>query len=441
MADTRNIVILGAAWGGLSAAHYFLKHIYPTLKRAQSSVTYKVVLVDPSTHFYYRIAAPRACVSTAEMPHNQSFTPIMDGFKQYDRDAVVFYHAEATALDLKRRTVTLRHAGSDSHEDTIPFYALVLSTGTKTPTPITSLQGDHTLTLNALDDMNRRLATATDIVISGGGPVAVETAGEIATHLNGPKGRDRKAKITIVTASTKLLPILRPKLAEKAEKLLNRVGVEVIYSTRVKKIDFSGDAGSSASGGVMNTSGKTAIHLDNGRTLMADVFIPATGVTPNTHFLPGNMLDAKGYIITNPTTLRVDDAGPRVYCIGDVGNYSRGGVLDLYDAMPVLGANMSNDLGVLSGVGAVDAGKPTDGRYSSESKAVANGAAEGKRRGDKVYKEDKSETQAVPIGKKTGVASFKGWAMPSMAVYFIKGKDYRIGSRTEITHGTKWIKA
>jgi hypothetical protein len=31
MSETRNIVFLGASYAGISATHYFLKHVYPSL--------------------------------------------------------------------------------------------------------------------------------------------------------------------------------------------------------------------------------------------------------------------------------------------------------------------------------------------------------------------------------------------------------------------------
>lgn len=46
---TRNIVILGASFGGLSAAHYLARHTLPKLKEAKDA-KYAVHVVDPSTH-------------------------------------------------------------------------------------------------------------------------------------------------------------------------------------------------------------------------------------------------------------------------------------------------------------------------------------------------------------------------------------------------------
>ncbi|KAK3073878.1 hypothetical protein LTS18_014350, partial [Coniosporium uncinatum] len=58
---THNIIILGGSCAGLSAAHYFLKHVLPPLRLASSpSETYHVYLINPSSSFFYRPASPRA---------------------------------------------------------------------------------------------------------------------------------------------------------------------------------------------------------------------------------------------------------------------------------------------------------------------------------------------------------------------------------------------
>lgn len=416
MAETRNIVILGAGFAGMSAAHYFMKHIYPTLKKDAATTPYRLIIVDQSSQFWWHISAPRAMVASKLMPHNKTFWPLADGFKQYgnDKDAIAFLQAQPTSLDLEARTVTVKsvsaaHASaadnSPAHIETIPFYAVIVATGTRTPTPLTSFHGDHTLTIAALDAMNSRLNKATSIVISGGGPVGVETAGEIGEALNGSAGfmqsrpANAKVKITLVAGAKKLLPVLADSRAAKAAKMLEKVGVDVVYGSKVSNVQIP-----------EHEDGKTKVQLDDGSALEADVYIPATGVSPNTEFLPKHMLSDKGYVAANAKTLRVDVAGERVYVIGDVGDYTRGGVMDVYAAAPVLGSNLAHDLGVST--------TPI-----------------------REFKGNVGETQLVPIGSKRGVGAFNGMGMPSMAVKMFKGKDYFLSSHEDITYGHKYAKA
>lgn len=394
MSETRNIVILGASFAGLSAAHYLAKHTLPQLKRSKD-VKYALHLVDPSTHLWWHIAAPREIVSVKDMPHSKCFVPAMDGFKQYPdlKDSIIFHQGSAAGLDTNSRTVAIKtHEGG---EETLHYYALVIATGIRSPTPLTTLQGDHTISMGALDEMNEKLKTAKDIVIAGGGPVGVETAGEIGVALNG------SAKITLIAGSDKLLPVLRKSLAAKAQKQLEKVGVTVLYNTKT-------------TGSEQTPDGKTEIKLDNGKTMTADVFIPAYGVTPNTEFLPENLKGKGGYVETNGQTLRVDAAGPFVYAAGDVSGVDKGGVLNLHSSIPVFGANITHDL--------------------LEDAKVGSFA-------ERKYARNDGETQLVPIGPKTGVGAFNGWSMPGFAISFAKGKQYFTNTMPDITEGKKWVKA
>ncbi|KAF2722646.1 FAD/NAD(P)-binding domain-containing protein [Polychaeton citri CBS 116435] len=398
MAEQRNVVILGASFGGLSAAHYFLKHTLPTLKTAKDA-EYALHVVDPSTHFWWHHGAPREIVSIKQMPHDKYFVSIESAFKQYAslKDSIHVHHATATGLDAEKRQVIFKPHGSDV-EETLPYYALVIATGVRSPTPLTTLQGDYTITQRALEEMNTILASAKEVVIGGGGPIAVETAGEIGAHLKG-KG----AKVTIVTSGNKLLPVLGKKFSDKAHKMLTKVGVTVVYNTKIETADPS-------------ANGKTDVKLSNGETIAADAYIPAVGVTPNTEFLPANLKTAAGWVDVNAQTLRVDVAGQRVYAAGDVAAVDQGGALNLFKTIPIVGNNMRSDLFAAAKVGGTVAEK-------------------------KFIRKD-SETQLVPVGPGQGVGAFNGFGMPSFMVASFKGKDYMQGQMSDIVvTGNKWKKA
>lgn len=436
--SVRNVVIIGASWAGQSTAHYFLRHILPTLKSTSKSL-YRVVLIDSSSHFYYKVAAPRAIVDSKSMPHSKIFTPIEPGFKQYGVDTVTFHHGEVTSINKADSIVNFKLA--DGNKGEVRYYALVIASGTRTPTPTNSLHGDYTISTRAIESLNARLRQAKEVVITGGGPVGIETAGEIGEALNGQSGlANRKVKVTVIAGGKRIIPVLREGLGLKAEKMLNKVGVEVLYNTKVTRVELGGqdtstekgfnttddsyaDTGETQANGGIKTgrssdpSGKTIVHLDNGKTLSADVYYPATGVTPNTSFLPKDWLDASGYVKANPQTLRVDVAGPRVYVIGDAGNYSRGGILDLLSVVPVMSTNMWNDL-----VHANTEGGPKNGAK------------------DRFYKVNNGETQVVPIGRGNGVGAFNGFKLPTFVVKMAKGKDYLLGQKAGIVNGTKFAK-
>ncbi|KAF2161794.1 hypothetical protein M409DRAFT_27851 [Zasmidium cellare ATCC 36951] len=394
MTQIRNIVILGASFSGLGTAHYIAKHILPQLQKT-ADTKYVLHLVDPSTHFWWHIAAPREIVLPQNLKAEQCFVPIMDGFKQYGnlRDSIIFHHGTASALDTEARTVTvsLHEGGSESLE----YYALIIATGVRSPTAATTLHGDHSISLKALKDLNTKLASAKEVLISGGGPVGVEIAGEVAIHLKG------KAKVTLYSGSSKILPVFSESRAAKAQKLLEKNGVTVVHNAKT-------------TGSQQTADGKTEVTLDNGKTVTTDVYIPAYGVTPNTEFVPENLKTKSGYVQTNATTLRVDGAGARVYAAGDVAAVDAGGVLNMYNTLPILGANIAHDL---------------------LADAKAGNVAE------KKYTFKPAETQFVPVGPKAGVAAFNGMGIPGFVVSMVKGKDYMIGQIPGFTEGKKFVKA
>jgi hypothetical protein len=111
-----------------------------------------------------------------------------------------------------------------------------------------------------------------------------------------------------------------------------------------------------------------------------------------------------------------------VYAVGDVGSYTRGGIPDLFGAVPVAMVNMKRDLLYFASAGDdVDMEKtPIKGE-------------------DMLYKPIKV-TQVVPIGKSKGVGAAFGWTLPSIMVWVIKGRDYMLSHHPPIVDGSKWDK-
>ena len=406
MPETRNILILGASYSGLGAAHYFLKHVYPSLPN-DGKVKYQVILVNPSTKWFMRHASPRAVASSKLMPDEKIFYDIEPGFKQYG-DKIKFVQAKATHWDDKARTVMIQKP--DGSEETVPYWALVLATGTKTVSPLFASAGTpHTVTQAALKAVHDQLTSAKTIVIAGGGPAGVETAGELGDMLNGSAGwfssrpSHPKAKIIVITSSSKLLPELRQSISDTAEKYLNRVGVDVRYKTKISSTRTT-------------TGGKTSVMLHDGEEIDADIYIASMGVQPLSEYVPSHLKDQKGYVLQNDKTLRVD-AGPRVYAVGDVGTYSSDGIFDIINGLPVMETNLKRDL------------------LASHSNPDAK--ASGK---DREFKKIEKETQIVPIGPDKGVGAVFGWRVPSFFVWMLKGRDFMSGDGYKRVDGQAWAK-
>jgi apoptosis-inducing factor 2 len=410
-ASQKNIVILGGSYGGVSAAHYLLKHVVPQLP---DKASYQVVLVSASSQVICRPACPRALISDDMFPQEKLFVSILKVFEQYPEGSFRFIHGTATELDHTNRTVSVNFAVGNAEK--IDFHALVIATGASTPSPLLGLNRDDEFLRSNWTAFRKALPTAKSIVIAGGGPAGIETAGELGEYLNGCAGwlssklSNPKVSITVVTSGSEILPVLRPTIAKKAEEYLAKVGVTVIKNARVETVAPHGAGTESA------LTTKATLTLVDGKTLDADLYIPATGTRPNTSFIHEALLTSDGRVDTNASTLRVDKAGPRVYAVGDVASYARPAVHAILSAIPVLCANIKRDLLLASG---------------KEESSVGE---------DRVFKEDTRETQMVPIGKSKGVGAAMGYQLPSFMVWLIKGRDYWLWTTGGLWSGKQWDK-
>lgn len=164
--------------------------------------------------------------------------------------------------------------------------------------------------------------------------------------------------------------------------------------------------------------GQTKITLSDNTTMLADVYIAATGVSPNTSYAPSKLLNHKGYVLTNPGTLRVEDAGERVHAIGDGASYSANYVLDVYAAIPALTANLAKDLWAWE----LQAANPYGGQ-EDEIAAVQDVILE---------RPGRIDSQLCPITRRGGVGILFGRPVPSIGVHLLKGHDYRVGQADKV---------
>lgn len=227
----------------------------------------------------------------------------------------------------------------------------------------------------------------------------METAGELGEFLNGSVGLfsgasiSPKVRITLVSAAPQILPVLRPSIAAKAEAYLAIVDVTVLKSARVTAV-------APANAGAEAVASKARVTLSDHSVLHADLYVPATGTRPNTHFIAKELLASDGRVKVNPATLRVHQAGPHVFALGDVASAARPAVHLVLDQVPVLASNLKRQ-GLLD-EGVQDCSAPLE----------------------REFKEDLRETQLVPIGKGAGVGAVMGWQLPSFLVWLIKSRDY-----------------
>ncbi|KAL5044311.1 hypothetical protein BDW71DRAFT_186359 [Aspergillus fruticulosus] len=410
VSKTKTILILGGSYAGTSTAHYALKHILPAFPSPDS---YQVVLVSSSHEVICRPAAPRTLIADSYFDQSKLFVSVEERFKPYG-EKFKFIHGRAKWLEHERRVVVVDQLDTDTKIE-LEYYALIIGTGSSTSSPLLSLNSAGKPELTARwKSFRGALSSARSILIAGGGPTGIETAGELGEHLNGKAGwfssslAEPKVKITVVTSGSEILPQLRPAIAHTAEGYLAKLGVGVIKNVKVEGVTPV-EAGKEE-----QLTAKTAVKLSNAEILQAELFIPAYGTIPNTSFLDESLKSADGRVSTNPQTLCVEEAGPLVYAAGDVSDYARPAIHILMVAIPVLCANLKRDL-------FAEAGQTISGE-------------------DWLIKADESETQLVPIGKGKGVVAAKSYRMPSFFVWLIKGRDYWLGMTGGIWSGTQWAK-
>ncbi|KAI4232263.1 MAG: hypothetical protein L6R40_007455 [Gallowayella cf. fulva] len=385
-----DIVIIGASYAGLGTAHYLLKHTIPALEKdSTDSTRYRLTLISATTHFYHKVGAPRFLASPDLIPLSKAFLPIADGFKDYDPDHFELVIGEAQTLDETKKTIVVKDTYESGPSRTFSYSTLVLATGSSSESPLWSIPGSHEKTIAALKETQSALPNAKTVLIAGGGPAGVETAGEIATLFP-------NADITLLSGADRLLTRLRPVISAAAESQESALGVKTVHNLKVDSVTSEG--------------GQTEVKLSDGTSRTVDIYIPATGIRPNTAFLPKSWLTDRGYVITrDATSLRGPIDG--VYAIGDVAGYSLGGALDIIDAVRPLCSTILGDV------------------------------SEGKLGKALPFKQTVTETQIVPIGPSGGVGSVFGWRVPSFVVWAFKSRDYMIGMVPGVVSGAKFVKA
>ncbi|GME33452.1 Apoptosis-inducing factor 1 [Neofusicoccum parvum] len=388
-AEVHSVVILGSSFGGTGIAHYLLRHVLPYLP---SPAPYKVTMISPSAHLYWKIASPRTAARSDLMPLQSLMIPLETGFFSYPEASFEFIQAYASKVDPATRLVHLQPVHEQStQEKPLHYDTLVIATGSSTPSALWSPAAPKEDTAAALKSFQHQLEPAKKIAIMGGGATGVEIAGELGFDL----GKDRE--VVLYSGTTRLLARVRPDVGERAEQYLQDMGVEVVHGVKLVSTSTTVD-------------GKTELTLSNGTTTSVDFFIDARGPRPNTSMLPLSWLNERGYVLVDQF-LRATAAGPQsgVYAIGDAASYSNGGLLDVWDAVAPLGAVMEYDL--------------SNGKLGAEI----------------AYKRAAKDTMLVPVGRKRAVGLVHGVWIPNFLGAQLK-KTYMLSHAMEAMMGDKWKK-
>lgn len=381
----RNIVIVGASFAGVSAAHYLLRHIISKLPS-----DWKITLIGPSTALFFKIAAPRALVRPDLVPPHSLMPDIPQAFAQYPADRFFFIQAWATGLNVETREVKIQKVNPSSHMESIHYDVLVLATGTASTSPMWSPCEPSEVTLKAMQEAHASLGPAKKIVVVGGGPAGVEVAGELGSEFGGSK------EITLYSGGSQLLEMIHPSFGQDAERYLTSMGVKVVHNLRLKSSQKA-------------PNGSMTLSFYNSETVSTDVFLPTTGGSPNNGFIPLLWLNEQGKVKVD-CHLRVEGAGPNVYSLGSLASYSHGGILDVTDAVAPLGKVIEYDL--------------THGKSGTEA----------------VFRRNERDNMIVPVGRSKAVGVVFDIKIPSFLAWLIKGRNYLVQSAVPYSRGDSFRK-
>lgn len=237
----KRLVIVGGGFAGLSAAQ--------ALKRADLDI----VLIDKRNFHLFQPLLYQ--VATGALSPANIAAPLRSVLKSHHNCRVLL--GEVSTIDIPKQAV---HVG----DEIIPFDFLIVATGAGSNYfghPEWETHAPGLKTIEEATEIRRRVLSAFEFaerepnssareaamtfVVVGGGPTGVEMAGairELAAHTMRRDFRQidpAQCRVILVEGSARVLEVFPESLSAKAEKALNKLGVEVWTSSKV--VDIQAD--------------------------------------------------------------------------------------------------------------------------------------------------------------------------------------------------------
>jgi NADH:ubiquinone reductase (H+-translocating) len=237
------VVIVGAGFGGLNAA------------QALASASVSITVIDQKNHHTFQPLLYQ--VATAGLSPGEIAAPIRSILRR-DKNVEVLM-AEVTGFDLERRVV---ETAVENEDQEVAYDSLIvaagashayfghdewqaLAPGLKT---IEDALEIRRRVLLAFELAERRASAGEscdplNFVVVGAGPTGVELAGTLAEICRHALAHDfraidpRRARIHLIEGGPHVLPVYPEDLSHSALEQLQRLGVEVLTSTMVTKIE------------------------------------------------------------------------------------------------------------------------------------------------------------------------------------------------------------
>ena len=222
-------------------------------------------------------------------------------FERYKQlEGVELIHGQVTALLTDEKALQVKRFQSPAAELRLSYDILLIATGvTNGFWRSAQMQSDQQIQAS-IAQYASMFDKAETIAVIGGGP----SGAGCSYHL---KSANPKKAVHYFFSGEKPLPHHHPATQDKVLQQLSDIGV-VLHK------------GHRAIQGQKHSISKTPIQWSTGQAeFHADVALWTTGQTqPNSDFLPKEMLDAQGFVNTNPY-LQVTDHDS-IFCVGDIAN-------------------------------------------------------------------------------------------------------------------------
>ncbi|KAF4120195.1 NADPH-dependent 2,4-dienoyl-CoA reductase, sulfur reductase, or a related oxidoreductase [Geosmithia morbida] len=376
---TKTIVVLGAGIAAVSIIRQVMRNV------VLPSNEWKLVVVSPNTHLHFPTPMPRVLIP-GQIPDDKVFAALDLQFGQYkDADKFEFILGVATQLDPTSKSVTVTPNADGGADRTISYDKLLITTGARTVDGLPwKTLGSTEETRALIAKLQSGIKAAKTIVVAGGGPTGTEMAGELGSEY-GKSGPNRKTIHFVYTGARPLDPQCMESVQRQAKTELERLNIKLIPNTKVTASTTD------------PSTGVTTLQLtaNDGKTtsLETDVYLPALGLVPNSGFVPADLLDAAGQI-KQTTTLQAEGY-PDIFVAGDVGSLEPPKFTVASSQAHHLAVHLPPHL---------KSGTPIP-----------------------VYAPDTKNVLAVTLGRSKATGQMKGWKLPSIMVWLLKGRDLFLG--------------
>ena len=313
-ATRHRVVVIGSGFGGLFSTK--------ALKRADVDVT----LIAKTTHHLFQPLLYQ--VATGILSEGE-IAPSTREILARQKNAQVLL-GEVTEVDLTNRTVTSHVL---SHETVTPYDSLIVAAGAAQSYFGNNQFAEYAPGMKSIDDaleLRGRIFRAFELaelgamrgenvdayltfVVVGAGPTGVEMAGQIAelAHRTLPHDfraiNSRDARVILLDAAPQVLPPFGEKLGQKAQRELEKIGVEVMLHGMVTDVDERGLEVKFKDGRVQVIGAVTKIWAAG---------VQASELSQTLSKQSGAALDRAGRIAVNPDCTL--PGHPEVFVVGDM---------------------------------------------------------------------------------------------------------------------------